>query len=67
MGWQDVARKDLREMGNSWEALNRLGWRNMCSCFGLGQLCSEYLVVVNTTGSSLIKFLLFLFNSLIKV
>ena len=43
MGWEDVVRKDLREMGTSWEgvkreALNRLGWRrNARSSVGLMQ------------------------------
>ena len=32
LGWEDVIKKDLKEMGTSWEgvkkeALNRLGWR----------------------------------------
>jgi hypothetical protein len=41
LGWEDVIKKDLKEMGTSWEgvkreALNRLGWRrSMHSFFGL--------------------------------
>ena len=40
MGWEDVARKDLKEMGTSLEgvkreALNRLGWKkSVRSCVG---------------------------------
>ena len=41
LGWKDVIKKDLKEMGTSWEdvkreALNRLGWRrSVRSCVGL--------------------------------
>jgi hypothetical protein len=41
LGWEDVIKKDLKEMGTSWadvkrEALNRLGWRrSVRSCVGL--------------------------------
>jgi hypothetical protein len=41
VGWEDIVRKDLREMGTSWEsvkteALSRLGWRRRVhSCVGL--------------------------------
>ena len=41
LGWEDVIKKDLKEMGTSWEgvkreALNRLGWRRRVhSFFGL--------------------------------
>ena len=44
LGWEDVIRKDLKEMGTSWEgvtreALNRLGWRwSVRSCVGLSRL-----------------------------
>ena len=44
LGWEDVIKKDLKEMGTSWagvkrEALNRLGWRrSLRSCVGLSQL-----------------------------
>jgi hypothetical protein len=44
LGWEDVIKKDLKEMGTSWEsvkreALNRLGWRRIVrSCVGLRQL-----------------------------
>ena len=43
-GWEDVAKKYLRETGTSWEdvkkeALNRLGWRrSMRNCVGLKRL-----------------------------
>ena len=41
LGWKDVIKKDLKEIGTSWEdvkreALNRLGWRrSVRSCFEL--------------------------------
>jgi hypothetical protein len=41
LGWEDVIKKDLKEMGTSWagvkrETLNRLGWqRSVRSCVGL--------------------------------
>jgi hypothetical protein len=44
LGWEDVIKKDLKEMGTSWvgvkrEALNRLGWRRIVrSCVGLRRL-----------------------------
>ena len=44
LGWEDVIKKDLKEMGTSWagvkrDALNRLGWRrSVRSCVGLRQL-----------------------------
>ena len=44
LGWQDVIKKGLKEMGTSWEgvkreALNRLGWsRSVRSCVGLRRL-----------------------------
>ena len=44
LGWEDVIKKDLKEMGTSWagvkrEALNRLGWRrSVRSCVGLRRL-----------------------------
>jgi hypothetical protein len=44
LGWEDVIKKDLKEIGTSWEgakreALNRLGWRrSVRSCVGLRQL-----------------------------
>ena len=39
MGWEDVIKKTLKEMGTSWEgvkreALNRLGWRSVRSFVG---------------------------------
>ena len=40
LGWEDVIKKDLKEMGTSWEglkrvALNSLGWRrSVRSCVG---------------------------------
>ena len=51
LGWEDVINKDLKEMGTSWEgvnrkALNRLGWRrSVRSCVGvrwLGAAVSYY-------------------------
>ena len=44
LGWEDVIKKDLRELGTSWEgvkgeASNRLGWsRSLRSCVGLRRL-----------------------------
>jgi hypothetical protein len=44
LGWEGIIKKDLEEMGTSWEgvkreALNRLGWRrSMHSCVGLRRL-----------------------------
>ena len=44
LGWKDVTKKDLKEMGTSWEgikrdALNRLGWRrSVRSCIGIRRL-----------------------------
>jgi len=44
MGWEDVAKKNLKEMGIFWEgvkreALNRLGWRRSPRiCVGLRRL-----------------------------
>jgi len=41
LGWEDFTKKDLKEMGISWEdikreASNRLGWkRRVRSCVGL--------------------------------
>jgi hypothetical protein len=41
LGWKDVIKKDLKEMGTSWagvkrKTLNRLGWRRCGrSCLGL--------------------------------
>ena len=41
LGWEDVIKKDLKELGTSWEstkreALNRLGyWRSVRSPIGL--------------------------------
>ena len=41
LGWEDVIKKDLKEMGISWEGvriqtLNGLGWRgSVGNCFGL--------------------------------
>jgi hypothetical protein len=49
LGWEDVMKKDLKEMGTSWagvkrEALNRLGWRrsmrNSVGLRGLGAAVS---------------------------
>jgi len=40
LGWEDVIKKDLKEMEATWEgikrkALSRLGWRrSVCSCVG---------------------------------
>jgi hypothetical protein len=48
LGWEDVTRKDLREMGTSWEdvkreALKELGWRrSACSCVGLRRLENKF-------------------------
>ena len=45
-GWEDVVKKDLKDMGTLWdgvkrEALNRLGWRrSVRSCVGLRLLSS---------------------------
>jgi hypothetical protein len=42
--WEDIIKKDFKEMGTSWEvikrvALNRLGWRrSMHICVGLRRL-----------------------------
>jgi len=50
MGWENVVRKDLMEVGTSWEgvkrvALNRLRWRrSVGSCADLGE--NELLAVV---------------------
>jgi len=38
LGWEDVIKKDLKEMRTSWEdvkreALNRLGWRRSVRCY----------------------------------
>jgi len=47
LGWEDVVRKDLREMGTLWEsvkrkAFNRLGWRRKVrSCVGHRGLGAE--------------------------
>ena len=44
LGWEDVIKKDLKDMGTSWEgvqreSLNRLGWKkSVRSCFGLRRL-----------------------------
>jgi hypothetical protein len=44
LGWEDAIKKDLKEMGISWEgvkreALNRLGWRrSVRSCVDLRRL-----------------------------
>ena len=54
LGWEDVAKKDLREMGTSLEgvkreALNRWRWRkSVNSCVGLRRL-GELLVIVIAT------------------
>ena len=46
LGWEDVIKKDLKEMGTSWEGvtretLNRLEWRkSVRSCVGLRWLCA---------------------------
>jgi hypothetical protein len=47
LGWEDVIKEDLKEIGTSWEsvkreALNRLGWRRSVRiCVGLRRLCSS--------------------------
>jgi hypothetical protein len=53
LGWEDVLKKDLMEMGTSWEgvkreALNRIGLRrSVRSCLGFKRLgAAELLVVV---------------------
>ena len=53
LGWEDFGRKDLREMGTSWEGfkrgnLNRLGWRrSVRSCWPQeAWCCSGFSVVV---------------------
>jgi hypothetical protein len=52
LGWEDVLKKDLKEIGTSWEGvksevLNRLGWRrSVCSCVGLRRLGIPFLVSV---------------------
>jgi len=44
LGWKDIIKKYLKEIGTSWEgvkrgSLNGLGWRrSMCSCVGLRQV-----------------------------
>ncbi|XP_065568986.1 uncharacterized protein LOC136032640 [Artemia franciscana] len=44
LGWEDVIKKNIKEMGTSWEgvkrkALNRLGWRkSVRSCVGLRRI-----------------------------
>ena len=42
-GLEVVIKKDLKVTGTSWEGLkretlNRLGWRSVCICVGLGRL-----------------------------